>query len=68
MFDTFAVIHATTHGGPAQATNILVYKVFDDGFIGLNLGSSSAQSVVLMIIVIVLTFIQFRWVERRVQY
>jgi sn-glycerol 3-phosphate transport system permease protein len=68
MFDTFAVIHATTKGGPAQATNILVYKVFNDGFIGLNMGSSAAQSVVLMGIVILLTFIQFRFVERRVQY
>jgi sn-glycerol 3-phosphate transport system permease protein len=68
MFDTFAVIHATTEGGPAQATNILVYKVFADGFIGLNLGSSAAQSVVLMAIVIALTFIQFRYIERRVHY
>ncbi len=68
MFDTFAVIHATTQGGPAQATNILVYKVYDDGFIGLNLGSSAAQSVVLMVIVIALTVIQFRWIERRVEY
>lgn len=68
MFSTFATIHATTQGGPAQATNILVYKVFNDGFIGLNLGSSSAQSVVLMVIVIALTVIQFRWIERRVQY
>lgn len=68
MFDTFAVIHATTMGGPAQATNILVYKVFNDGFIGLNMGSSAAQSVILMGIVIFLTFVQFRFVERRVQY
>lgn len=68
MFDTFGLIHAMTKGGPNQATNILVYKVFDDGFIGLNLGSSSAQSVILMIIVIALTFIQFRFVERNVQY
>lgn len=68
MFDTFAVIHATTKGGPAQATNILVYKVFNDGFIGLNMGSSAAQSVILMGIVIFLTFVQFRFVERRVQY
>ncbi|MBI1219724.1 MAG: sn-glycerol-3-phosphate ABC transporter permease UgpA [Rhodobacteraceae bacterium] len=68
MFSTFATIHATTQGGPAQATNILVYKVYNDGFIGLNLGSSSAQSVVLMVIVIALTVIQFAWVERRVQY
>ena len=58
----------TTEGGPAQATNILVYKVFADGFIGLNLGSSAAQSVVLMAIVIALTFIQFRYIERRVHY
>jgi sn-glycerol 3-phosphate transport system permease protein len=68
MFSTFATIHATTQGGPAQATNILVYKVFNDGFIGLNLGSSSAQSVVLMVIVIALTVVQFAWIERRVQY
>ncbi|NBN66068.1 sn-glycerol-3-phosphate ABC transporter permease UgpA [Microvirga tunisiensis] len=68
MFDTFGIIHATTEGGPAQSTNILVYKVYSDGFIGLNLGSSAAQSVILMAIVIVLTFIQFRYVERRVAY
>jgi sn-glycerol 3-phosphate transport system permease protein len=68
MFDTFGIIHATTEGGPAQSTNILVYKVFEDGFLNLNLGSSAAQSVVLMIIVITLTVIQFRYVERRVQY
>jgi sn-glycerol 3-phosphate transport system permease protein len=68
MFDTFGLIDATTQGGPAQATNILVYKVYTDGFLGLNIGSSSAQSVVLMLIVILLTVIQFRYVERRVQY
>ncbi|SMD16976.1 sn-glycerol-3-phosphate ABC transporter permease UgpA [Rhizobium sp. RU36D] len=68
MFDTFAVIHSTTEGGPSQATNILVYKVYQDGFIGLNLGSSAAQSVVLMGIVIILTFVQFRFIERRVEY
>ena len=68
MFDTFGVIHATTEGGPAQATNILVYKVFRDGFVGQNLGSSAAQSVILMGIVIVLTVVQFRWIERRVNY
>ncbi len=68
MFNTFATIHATTQGGPAGSTNILVYKVFNDGFIGLNLGSSSAQSVVLLFIVIALTVVQFAWVERRVQY
>ena len=68
MFDTFGIIAATTNGGPNQATNILVYKVYSDGFIGLNIGSSSAQSVVLMLFVIALTFIQFRYVERRVNY
>jgi len=68
MFDTFAIVHATTEGGPAQSTNILVYKVFEDGFLALNLGSSAAQSVILMIIVVALTVIQFRYVERRVQY
>lgn len=68
MFDTFPVIDVTTRGGPAQGTNILVYKVYFDGFIGQNMGSSAAQSVILMLIVILLTVIQFRWVERRVQY
>jgi sn-glycerol 3-phosphate transport system permease protein len=68
MFDTFGLIDATTNGGPNQATNILVYKVYADGFLGLNIGSSAAQSVVLMVIVIVLTAVQFRYVERRVQY
>ena len=68
MFDTFGVIHATTEGGPSQATNILVYKVYRDGFVNLNLGSSAAQSVILMSIVIILTVIQFRYIERRVNY
>ena len=68
MFDTFAIIHATTAGGPAQSTNILVYKVYADGFVGLNLGSSAAQSVILMVIVVALTMIQFRFIERRVNY
>jgi len=68
MFDTFGVIHATTEGGPAQATNILVYNVFRDGFVNGNLGASAAQSVVLMGIVVVLTVVQFRWIERRVNY
>lgn len=68
FFDTFGVIHATTSGGPGQSTTILVYKVFSDGFVGLNLGSSAAQSVVLMVIVIALTVAQFRYIERRVQY
>jgi sn-glycerol 3-phosphate transport system permease protein len=68
MFDTFGVVHATTQGGPAQATNILVYKVYMDGVVGLNLGASAAQSVILMGIVIALTVVQFRFIERRVQY
>jgi sn-glycerol 3-phosphate transport system permease protein len=68
MFDTFPIVDATTSGGPAQATTILVYKVYNDGFIGLNLGSSAAQSVVLMAIVVALTVVQFRYVERRVNY
>jgi sn-glycerol 3-phosphate transport system permease protein len=68
FFETFAVIHATTSGGPGRATQILVYKVWHDAFIGLDLGSSAAQSVVLMVIVIGLTFVQFRYIERRVEY
>jgi sn-glycerol 3-phosphate transport system permease protein len=68
FFETFAIVDATTSGGPAQATTILVYKVFNDGFRGLDLGGSAAQSVILMAIVIGLTVIQFRYVERKVQY
>ncbi|TMV78000.1 sn-glycerol-3-phosphate ABC transporter permease UgpA [Thioclava sp. BHET1] len=68
MFNTFPVIHATTQGGPAGSTDILVFKVYEDGFVGLNLGSSAAQSVILLVIVIALTVVQFAWVERRVQY
>lgn len=68
FFDTFGIIHSITSGGPAGATTTLVYKVFNDGFIGLNLGGSAAQSVILMAIVIVLTVVQFRFVERRVHY
>jgi sn-glycerol 3-phosphate transport system permease protein len=68
FFETFGIIHAVTQGGPYKATNILVYKVYSDGFIGLDLGGSAAQSVVLMAIVVTLTVIQFRYLERRVQY
>jgi sn-glycerol 3-phosphate transport system permease protein len=68
FFDTFGVIHNVTQGGPAKATEILVYKVWYDGIVGLDLGSSAAQSVVLMAIVIGLTAIQFRFIERRVHY
>ncbi|CAN7624819.1 sn-glycerol-3-phosphate ABC transporter permease UgpA [Neorhizobium tomejilense] len=68
FFDTFGIIHSVTGGGPAKATETLVYKVYSDGFVNLNLGSSAAQSVVLMVIVIALTAFQFRFVERRVHY
>lgn len=68
FFETFGIIHQVTEGGPGQATNIMVYKVYKDGYLGLDLGSSSAQSVILMIIVIVLTVLQFRFVERKVEY
>ena len=68
FFETFGVVHATTSGGPGHATNILVYKVWRDAFEGLQLGSSAAQSVILMAIVIALTAIQFRYIERRVDY
>jgi sn-glycerol 3-phosphate transport system permease protein len=68
FFDTFGIIDAVTSGGPGQSTEILVFKVFKDGFKALDLGGSAAQSVVLMAIVIVLTVIQFRYVERKVQY
>ena len=68
FFDTFAIIDATTHGGPGKDTAILVYKVYYDGFKALDIGSSAAQSVVLMVIVIALTVIQFRYVEKKVQY
>ncbi len=68
FIETFGIIHAVTQGGPYKATDILVYKVYRDGFIGLDLGGSAAQSVVLMAIVVTLTVIQFRYLERRVQY
>ena len=68
FFDTFGIIDTVTSGGPGQATEILVFKVFKDGFKALDLGGSSAQSVVLMLIVITLTVVQFRYVERKVQY
>jgi len=68
FFDTFGVIDATTQGGPAGATQILVYKVYYDGVKAADLGGSSAQSVILMVIVIALTVVQFRYIERKVQY
>ncbi|ADZ92872.1 sn-glycerol-3-phosphate ABC transporter permease UgpA [Marinomonas mediterranea] len=68
FFDTFGIIDATTQGGPGVSTATMVYKVFNDGFIGLDLGSSAAQSVVLMALVGVMTVIQFRYIERKVEY
>lgn len=68
FFDTFALVDATTHGGPGKDTAILVYKLYYDGFKGLDLGGSAAQSVVLMGVVIALTVVQFRFVERKVNY
>ena len=68
FFDTFGVIDAMTSGGPAKATETLVYKVFADGRLGGDLGGSAAQSVVLMVIVVALTAVQFRYVERKVTY
>ncbi len=68
FFETFGVIHTITSGGPQQATTILVYKVFSDGFVGQDLGSSAAQSVILLVIVGFLTIVQFKFIERRVHY
>src|SRR5882672_9934545 len=68
FFGSFGVIHAVTQGGAGRATEIMVFKVYNDGLIGLNLGSSAAQSVLLMLVVITLTAIQFRFVEKRVTY
>ena len=68
FFGTFGIIGSLTQGGPGQATNILVWKVYNDGFRGQDLGGSSAQSVILMVVVIALTFVQFRFIERRVHY
>ena len=68
FFETFGVIHTITSGGPQQATTILVYKVFADGLVGQDLGSSAAQSVILLVVVGLLTVIQFKYIERRVHY
>ncbi len=68
FFDTFPVIDAATGGGPGQSTKTLIYKIYAEGFQGLDIGSSGAQSVVLMLIVVVLSVIQFRFIERKVQY
>lgn len=68
LFDTFGIIHAVTGGGPGKATETLVYKVYNDGLVNLIIGDSAAQSVILMAIVIALTAVQFRYVERKVHY
>jgi len=68
FFETFGVIHTITAGGPQQSTTILVYKVFADGFVGQDLGSSAAQSVILLVIIGILTVFQFKFIERRVHY
>lgn len=68
FFDTFGVIDATTQGGPATSTQVLVYKVYYDGVKGGDIGGSAAQSVILMFIVIALSVIQFRFIEKKVQY
>jgi sn-glycerol 3-phosphate transport system permease protein len=68
FFETFGVIHTITSGGPQQATTTLVYKVFSDGFVGQDLGSSAAQSVILLVVVGALTVLQFKFLERRVHY
>ena len=68
FFETFGIIDTTTRGAPGGATNTLVYKVFQDGFRGADLGGSSAQSVVLMLMVLALTVVQFRFIERKVHY
>lgn len=68
FFDTFAIIDVMTRGGPGNSTTTLIYKVYKDGFVGMDPGSSSAQAVVLMVMVIMLTLIQFRYLERKVHY
>ena len=68
FFETFGVIHTITSGGPQQSTTVLVYKVFSDGFVGQDLCSSAAQSVVLLFVVGLLTIIQFKYIEKRVHY
>ena len=68
FFDTFGIIHVMTHGGPGYSTTTLIYKVVEDGFVGMDPGSSSAQSVMLMLLVIGLTLLQFRYLENKVHY
>lgn len=66
--DSFGIVDTMTSGGPARATNLMVYKIYEDGFRGLDYSGAAAQSIILMILVVALTFIQFRYVERRVHY
>lgn len=68
FFDTFGIIHVMTNGGPGYSTTTLIYKVYKDGFVGMDPGSSSAQSVMLMLIVVGLTLLQFRYLEKKVHY
>jgi len=68
FFDTFGIIHIMTHGGPEHSTTTLIYKVYVDGFIGMDIGSSAAQSVLLMFLVVLVTLLQFRYLEQRVHY
>ena len=68
FFEIFAVIHTSTAVGPKQATTILVYKVFADGFVGQDFGSSAAQSVIFLVLVGLLTVIKFKYIEKRVHY
>ena len=68
FFDTFGIIDVITHGGPEYSTTTLIYKVYEDGFVGMDPGGSSAQSVILMLLVMMLTFIQFRFLEKKVHY
>ena len=68
FFDTFGIVDAATQGGPGKDTAILVYKVYFDGFKAMDIGGSAAQSVVLMVIVIALTVLQFRFIEKKVNY
>jgi sn-glycerol 3-phosphate transport system permease protein len=66
--DSFGIVDITTGGGPARATDLMVYKIYSDGFKGLDYSMAAAQSILLMIVVVSLTFVQFRFVERRVHY
>jgi sn-glycerol 3-phosphate transport system permease protein len=68
FFETFGLIHAVTQGGPGDATTIMVYKAYMDGFVNMRMGSSAAQSAILMALVIFMTVLQFRYAEKRVTY